>query len=212
MPTLPTNPHNVGDSSHVNDHNLIVTALSGAVYASGQTGTVDLSGATVKGAGLDLVYASDFTSSSGINVDSVFTDTYLNYKIIITFTASTSEGGGIAMKLRASGTSSSTGYYWAGSYSSSTALSNYNGANQSNWVAAAGTGTKAGFTEINVYQPKTAAITTGTATFIHWSSGNSTVYGYNLMLLHNVTTAYDGFSITPPTAMTGKIKVYGYRN
>lgn len=29
MPTLPTNPHSVGDSGHVNDHNTIVTAISG---------------------------------------------------------------------------------------------------------------------------------------------------------------------------------------
>lgn len=35
MPTLPTNPQSIGASGHVNDHNLIVTALSQAAYISG---------------------------------------------------------------------------------------------------------------------------------------------------------------------------------
>lgn len=34
MPTLPSNPHSVGDSGHVNDHNTIVTALANAIYSS----------------------------------------------------------------------------------------------------------------------------------------------------------------------------------
>lgn len=44
MPTLPTNPHNIGDSGHVNDHNTIVTALSDGVYqtpSANQTITSD---------------------------------------------------------------------------------------------------------------------------------------------------------------------------
>ena len=35
MPTLPTNPHYIGDSGHVDDHNTIVTALASAAYLSG---------------------------------------------------------------------------------------------------------------------------------------------------------------------------------
>ena len=47
MPTLPTNPHAVGDSGHVNDHNTIVTALAAGAFISGtnitnQAGTTKL--------------------------------------------------------------------------------------------------------------------------------------------------------------------------
>ena len=47
MPTLPTNPHYIGDSSHVNDHNLIVTALGSAFYmqsgaSSGEASTKNI--------------------------------------------------------------------------------------------------------------------------------------------------------------------------
>lgn len=46
MPTLPTNPHAIGDSGHVNDHNTIVTALTllppiGAVTAYAGTSAPD---------------------------------------------------------------------------------------------------------------------------------------------------------------------------
>lgn len=47
MPTLPTNPHSIGDSGHVNDHNTIVTALSSTFYkqsgaSSGESSSVKI--------------------------------------------------------------------------------------------------------------------------------------------------------------------------
>lgn len=63
MPSLPTNPHNIGDSGHVNDHNTIVTALSSAAFLSGSI-IQDQAGTTISGFGAWTSYTPVLTAST----------------------------------------------------------------------------------------------------------------------------------------------------
>lgn len=60
MPTLPTNPHAVGDSGHVNDHNTIVTALAAGAFISG-TNITNQAGTTQLALGAWTSYTPSFT-------------------------------------------------------------------------------------------------------------------------------------------------------
>lgn len=67
MPTLPTNPHYIGDAGHVNDHNKTVTALAAAAYISG-TNITDVAGTAKLGLGAWTSYTpswSGITSTGG---------------------------------------------------------------------------------------------------------------------------------------------------
>lgn len=76
MPTLPNNPHNIGDSSHVNDHNLIVTALSGAAYVT--SGNIaDVSGNVKVPLGAWTSYTPTVSAGSGTATTYTATGRYI---------------------------------------------------------------------------------------------------------------------------------------
>ena len=80
MPTLPTNPHYVGDSGHVNDHNTIVTALAAGAYISGTNLTNQAGTAFPTGKVLQVVAGSYATAKS------TSTNTYIDTGLSVTIT------------------------------------------------------------------------------------------------------------------------------
>lgn len=97
MPSLPTNPHSIGDSGHVNDHNTIVTALTYfQTYQQGSKNKVINSNFAVN----QRVYASGANLASGAYGFDRWKSNYTN--TTLTFTAATqgqtltiNSGGGI---------------------------------------------------------------------------------------------------------------------
>ena len=67
MPTLPTNPHYVGDSGHVNDHNTIVSALSSGIYRT-STDLVDQAGTTVVALGAWSTWTPTLAQGTSTNI------------------------------------------------------------------------------------------------------------------------------------------------
>lgn len=209
MPTLPTNPHAVGDSGHVNDHNLIVTALAGAVYATGQTGTVDLSGATVKGAGLDLIYAANFTTAAEVIMDGKFAAAYRNYRII--FQATGSAAAALSAQLRLSGTNAAgaSDYKTQSLYSYGTVVTAA-GSSAGSWELGAVRTSVENALSMDIYSPA-AAQNTGFTLLMTDFDTNLT--GRQHVGRHVLNTAYDGMRIYPASGtVTGRVKLYGYRD
>jgi len=149
-----------------------------------------------------------FSAVASITADNVFTSTYTNYKIIMNYTTSTTNG--TFLKLRVGGVSASTNYnaYFAASqgWTSGTVLASTsflmgdysNGAFNSNQI-----------TELQ--QP---AIATGT-TF--WNNATTsrgsygTPYPQYTLGNHSTATAHDGVEILVATGtMSGTYAIYGY--
>ena len=146
-----------------------------------------------------------FTAVTTLNVNSVFTSDYSNYKIVLSLTAGS---GSITMRLRAASTDTTTNYSTRTIYGASSTL-----------FAADATGTddfylfdydtRGGGMELSVIAPQLAQGTTVSA-ITFGSSGASNLI-YNIAGYQNSSTQFDGFSMFPATtAMTGTYAVYGY--
>jgi hypothetical protein len=199
-----TNGHTlVADSAEATGLKWAAPAGGGSLNIMTPTSTANSGGSVSTTGG-----AVTFTTVNNVSLNGVFTSTYANYLIVISnLTGGTTNG--INLRFRVSGTDSSTGYYSAGFYvlfSSSTV----NGENSSNGtffdVGAYSTTPTTG--SIIYLQNPQLAVTTA-------MQSNATRYdaaGYRTGY-HNVTTAYDGFTlIAPSNTMTGVVRVYGLSN
>ena len=164
--------------------------------------------------GLVFINSSSFSASSTVTLDSVFSATYNNYKIVISCTGSTS-GISVAMRLRVGGSTNSS--------------SNYNQLQviqaNSNYYAAAATQGNTSWPEVALLQtgnPRASVFmelynpfeTTNTAGLTIFAKSFTTLPEFQLYAWGNsVTTSYDGFALIPSTGtITGTVAVYGMRN
>ena len=151
-----------------------------------------------------------FTGASSVSLNDVFSATYNNYLIVIDdLVKSTSGGAGdIYLRLRVSGTDSTTGYYWGQQYSlfaSDTAgtgrLSN------GSYFSAVGSNSDT----VKVYsqtwlQNPFLAKTTGFQSIQSRHDAGAYAAGYN-----SATTSYTGFSlVAAANNMTGTVSTYGF--
>lgn len=158
-----------------------------------------------------LIAETAFTGASSVSVNNCFTSTYTNYKLVLNITSSPTAS--VGLKLRASGTDSSTNYYSVAyeMYSHNTSLLPGT-VGQQNTAYYSICGDK-GQSETTIFNPQLAQ-TTGFATQgILWQS--TTPYAYsnntNTKGVHSPATAYDGFTIYPIAGtFTGTYTLYGY--
>ena len=169
-------------------------------------------GAAGGAAGLSLVLKSPFTTVSSHSVDNCFTSTYANYKILIKWTAQSADNVDMTIKLRASGSDTTTNYVSQRNYSyDTTILTDLNPAGTDEWVA--GVADKdfpsATFTEIEIASPQVATNTSfhlrnfgyTTTPFLHLVGGTQ-----------NSSTQFDGFKVLANSGtMSGTVWVYGYQ-
>jgi hypothetical protein len=170
---------------------------------------------TKAAAGLVLLNTTSFSGVASIPLPAdTFTSTYDNYLIIFKLGAVTSDGG-VVLKMRASGTDSSAGYYYSytgltsGNVGFTSAVSNAAGGFQLNEMDT-GSSAKPTFVRIELYNPKVAEPTTmilqgsfSTVTGVPtaWSGGG----------VHTPSTAYDSVNFIASVGnITGSISVYGY--
>jgi hypothetical protein len=158
--------------------------------------------------GLTLLQSVTFSGVSSQSVNSVFSATYQNYKIVVN--ATTSATPTLSIRWRVGGVDNST----AGSYGvqyifatgATTSTANESGAQAI--FGSSGSSTQSGNSYLEVSNPFNAV---PTAFMSQTQESNSAVvlrYSY-----HNQSTSYDGFTITPSTGtMTGTVRVYGYSN
>jgi len=168
-----------------------------------------------------LVYISDtaFTASSAVNVSSVFSSTFDNYRLVITWLQNTSNAN-LTMKLRDSGGDISTNYGsdMAGQYYNSgvfTFAGYNNTANETQTSIFVGNvvSTHYGQTAYDIFSPNLARPTVGQGVF-YTSNASATLTRVTTFasFRHTASTACTGFSLIPSAGtITGKVQLYGYR-
>lgn len=158
--------------------------------------------------GLETVIAeTTFTSASSVSVNNCFTSSYTNYLLIVNCTASSNQ---TALRMRVGGTDSTTGYYWANfNYdSNNTGTSVSNNVNSSSNVI----GADEFYCAVNIYSPQLAQKTIFEGHGVRALSGRADAWFTNGRGMHDVATAYDGFTMFPFSGtMTGRYSLYGYK-
>jgi hypothetical protein len=155
-----------------------------------------------------------FSGTESIALIGIFTSTYENYKIVVTFSDATADGQ-IWFKLRAGATDNSSGYYWGtvGRNAAGTVYNNY-AANDTGgfFVVNADAGQPDIVSaEITLFNPQLARKTKfiGNAAGAENAGNITSFFGAGS---HNATTAYDSvnFYNTSGGTLSGTIRVYGY--
>ena len=161
----------------------------------------------------DLVKIQKTTIGSGVStvsLNNVFTTTYSNYRVVIQYEGCSASGPTINFRLRLSGTDNSgaTAYQPRG-YANTTSLATFGSAGSS-FALGRVDDTDQSFTLMEIIAPASARATNFTVN--HYNTNNNYMWHYGAT--HNVTTAYDGFTIYPSsgTLTSGTITVYGYKD
>jgi hypothetical protein len=168
--------------------------------------------------GLVFVSSSTFSAATTVSVDSVFSSTYANYRIIIG--ASTTAVAGVATisaVLRIGGVSTATNYDYVRTAQTSTPTTTISTAQGgANWPTFFANGTTASsqpaYYTFDLFAPNLAAWTNFSALGFYANNLSSSevmnVYGGHQMS----TTQFDGIGFTSATAVSGTIRIYGYLN
>lgn len=158
--------------------------------------------------GMVLVAAQSFSAVSSVSVNNCFSATYDAYRIVIN-TSSSSTNNSTQFRLRVSGTDASGGNYNQYALSAdATAVTVNSGTGNTLFTVSTNSSTNGGIAALEVVRPALAVHTGILLTSSNWSAG---AYGAGLVL-HQVNTAYDGFSLIASTGtITGSLQVFGYR-
>lgn len=153
------------------------------------------------------VASQSFTAASAVSVNNCFTTAYDTYLVIVdSVTGSTTSA--LNLRLRTSGTDSSTGYYYGGNYGTyAGATGGVGGSNQSSFK---GNDFSSSVVTAATYVIADPAAVQHTVILSQRANqdGGATVAG-----THQVSTAYDGFTLVPASGtVTGTVRVYGYTN
>jgi len=163
---------------------------------------------------LTFITSASPSASAATNVNSCFTSTYDNYKIIYYLTATTTSNNRLALRMRASGSDLTSSYKNAGSYT--------NGADgaigfndlETGYIMLSQNDSGAPHMAYGVIEILRPQASDYTRLVINSSGYNGTTqYSYEFRTFVNNTTSYDGFTIYVPSGnVTGNFKVYGYSN
>jgi hypothetical protein len=163
-----------------------------------------------------LVYVSQGTvaANTALNFTSIFTDSFVNYRVVFTPSArQTASQNQINLRVRSGTTDLSTGskyqwsrmyYYSAGSGSSGSVADNSINISDAN----------AGFVafSFDIYAPKVAQETFVTGqTSAQQNAGGPFLFGIQFGGYVDNTSSYDGFSLIGTSNFSGTARVYGYR-
>jgi hypothetical protein len=204
--TYPASPY-LGQ--YVDDATLGLLRYNGTGWVPAPSGLNRIVPTSVTGGTLGAGGVVTYTAVGGVKLNGVFSSLFDNYLIIID-NASKSAASNVAFQVSLAGTVDST----AANYSAVRGYDNASGRTVATVSASLGAveleaGTQ-GRTDIkvDVFSPARA-----TPTLID-ARANSYPYRADVSGLHNQSTAYDGFQLSPNATgtMTGTVRVYGYNN
>jgi hypothetical protein len=179
-------------------------ASSGALTLITPTSTANSGGSVSTSGG-----AVTATGCESLSLNGVFTSTYTNYVIQLNSIKGNTDID-VRIRLRASGTDTTTGYYVGGTYVvySSGTVSGYSGNNDNFFLAAQPSTSIEGGSAIFVNNPQLAVDTQVSNTFAGRTAG------YALACHLRDSTQYDGFTLFASGSQnwTGTVRVYGFSN
>lgn len=183
---------------------------NGQVLTADSTASTGLAWTTPSsGAGLVLINSTSFTASTAVNVDSVFSSTYRNYRIVASFVESSASD--YSLRVRSGGTSYTTAKYEGRGWTNGGSLTGVTYNSSTAWIVGSQGTSAAGFS-LDIYAPNITGYLTFTSTAVGLSSGSAAT-GSSVNGWIDATTVADGFQIFPASGtITGVVKVYGYAN
>jgi len=162
---------------------------------------------------LTFITGASFSAVSSVTVDSCFTSTYQNYRVIFLVTASATGTGDTAWQYRAGGATISTSNYTRGLIGISSGGSfdgNYGAGGTSFALGSTGVGESNYAMTLDIYRPQQTTLTNAFVTNMQSYSSTTPRYG---TLQFTAATAFDGFIVTRSSGtMTGNYRVYAYAN
>ena len=187
----------------------LTVGTNGQVLTADSTTATGLAWATASSGGLALIANTPFTSSTAVTIDSVFSASYRNYRIVLNLVSDVNED--LRMRLRSGGSTYTASTYEQRGYNSGGSLSNILQNGQAQWFLGSAYKSRYGGV-IDIYGPFTTSYTTMTAQNTGLSSGESAT-GNGLNSWIDSSRSDDGFTIygSSTGSMTGNIAVYGYK-
>lgn len=159
--------------------------------------------------------AVTFSGASSVSINSCFSSSYRNYKIIVNFTARSADMS-VQMRMRTGTTDNSNASYGRSGIEfvdNATTLTALNSAGQTAWtLATLQNASYADFTNISMdlYNPQ---VTNKTLATFQASQLNSVGAGRVSTIYFDATTSFDGFSLIASTGnFDGIVRIYGYKN
>jgi hypothetical protein len=201
-----------------------VTTAGDVIYATGSAAVTRLgigtagqvlkvnSGATAPEwgtatGGLTLINTTSFSAVASQSINSVFSSTYTNYKVLFNLTSASASTGNILIRLRASGSDATGSNYFRSGYV------NFNGTLTSTYTTTTGWPignpliAGSGASDIILFRPNEAATTQITQAASQFADTTQQYCGN-----HTLTTAYDGLTIFTDggQTITGTVSIYGF--
>jgi hypothetical protein len=157
------------------------------------------------------------TALSGVttNISNVFSSTYDSYRVVISgLSSATGTVRSINIRLRTSSDDTTSQYNAFQTFVYGTSSTGASGSiGQTAWLVAAASNGGPGMMTLDIVNPNAAALTNYTGSATTFQADVSSFVFRTIGGVMNTGTQYTGFSIIGNTdALSGTVKVYGYRN
>jgi hypothetical protein len=173
---------------------------------------------TVSSGSFTKITSSTFSAQTAVSINSCFTATYQNYRIIVSLTGVSADAN-LRYYLRASGTDNtgtgqgSQAFALGGNSGTSNLIVQYGVSAFWSLIELDGAANVAAYSlSMDMYRPNEAVRTTGTwsGSFVNQSGVLASNFGGGL---NDSATQWDGFTLSPSAGnISGKVVVYGYEN
>lgn len=178
------------------------------VFTAGET----LDASEMNAVGLWLVKSSNFTTASTCPMESVFSSNYLNYLVKITMTGSANSNSSLVFYTGTNTEYTAANYFRYGAYYGSGAWTNFQAASLTSLFVNNHSSTAANISssDLSIFAPNNSSFRTNLRNDSWESSSGLVIRTENVI---DTTTAFTGFVLKPTSGtLTGRIRVYGYRD
>lgn len=162
-------------------------------------------------AGMTLITTESFSAVTAVNVNTCFTTTYQNYRIILN-TDDPTTNQTILLRLRVSGADNTNNSYYRINWGTNTGGgAGVTGQNTSWFIGYAGNSSRC-TADFMMFSPNETVRTTFAGTGVSNNAAFNAVTGWAHAGWFDATTSFDGFSVIFTANTTGVVRVYGLLN